>query len=187
MSGTGVARRPDAEVAARAAPRDGALPSLGAVSSKHAGITRRGAAATRALVRGALRGQTRAMSEHALAAVWRRIIRGETKSWVAFAHGTVVILPAPGPDADLAAAATEILRAWGPVHVGTPAGDVGTITLEPGPGWVVYGHHPDMLTYVGPEEVTSEHDLVIAMHGRGKRDADARALQVVHVEDARGR
>ncbi len=127
------------------------------------------------------------MSEHALATVWRRIILGATKSWVAFSHGTVVILPTPAPDADLAAVATEILRAWGPVHVGTPAGDFGTITLEPGPGWAVYGHHPDMLTYVSPEEIPGGSDLAVGMHGRGKRDEDARTLQVVHVEDARGR
>lgn len=127
------------------------------------------------------------MVEHALATLWRKVIVGQNKSWVAFSHGTVVILPAPAPDADLAVEATEILRTWGPVHAGTSAGDFGTLVLNPGPGWAVYGHHPDMFTYVAPEEVSDTSNLVVGMFGRGKRDKDAHTLQVVHVEDARGR
>jgi hypothetical protein len=86
-----------------------------------------------------------AMSEHQLGAVWRRIIRGEGKSWVVFAHGTCVVLPDLEPTADLAAVAVGILRQYGPVRAGSPAGDFGTITLDPGPGWAVYGHHKDVI------------------------------------------
>ncbi|MEV7230904.1 hypothetical protein AB0M79_28355 [Polymorphospora sp. NPDC051019] len=127
------------------------------------------------------------MSEHDLAGRWRRIIRGDGKSWVAFARGTCVVLPEPGPDADLAAEAVEILREYGPVHAGSPAGDFGTITLDPGPGWVVYGHHNDVLTYVGPDEVQDTSAVAVGLLGRGKRDTDGRELQVVHVEDKRPR
>ncbi|MGC4885784.1 hypothetical protein [Micromonospora sp. DT227] len=125
------------------------------------------------------------MSEHELAATWRRIIRGDGKSWVVFAHGTCVVLPDPRPGVDLAVEAIDVLREYGPVHVGSPAGDFGTLTLDPGPGWVVYGHHNDVLTYVTPDEVVEGDDLAVGLYGRGKRDLDGRELRVVHVEDRR--
>ncbi|MFI5925030.1 hypothetical protein ACIA3K_03505 [Micromonospora sp. NPDC051543] len=127
------------------------------------------------------------MSEQDLAGIWRRIIRGDGKSWVVFAHGTCVVLPAPGPSADLAAQAIEILREYGPVHVGSSAGDFSTITLDPGPGWVVYGHHNDVLTYMGPDEVQDSSDLAVGLYGRHKRDQDGHELDVIHVEDKRPR
>jgi hypothetical protein len=127
------------------------------------------------------------MLEHELAGVWRRIIRGEGKSWVVFKHGTCVVLPAPGPADDLARQAVDVLREYGPVHAGSPAGDFGVITLEPGPGWVVYGHHNDVLTYVGPDEVADSTDLAVGLYGRGKRNRDGHELTIVHVEDKRAR
>lgn len=122
---------------------------------------------------------------------WRRIIIGDHKSWVVFANGTCVVLPDPDPAADLAAEAVALLREYGPVHAASAAGDFGTITLDPGPGWVVYGHHNDILTYVAPDEVASDdpaaapNDLTIGLLGRSKRDQDGRELQVIHVEDRR--
>lgn len=65
--------------------------------------------------------------------------------------------------------------------------DFGTITLEPCPGFVVPSHHKDVLTYVGPEEVSEADSFVIGMHGRHKRDKDGHELEVLHVEDRRGR
>lgn len=118
-------------------------------------------------------------------AAWRATIQGENKSWVVFRHGTCVVLVDPGPDADLAAEATEILREYGPVFAGSAAGDFGTITLDSGQGFVVYGHHNDVLTFVGPEEVAEPSNLAIGLHGRGKRDRDGRELEVIHVEDRR--
>jgi hypothetical protein len=50
---------------------------------------------------------------------------------------------------------------------------------------VVWGHHQDVLTYVGPDEVADGADVAIGLHGRGKRDRDGHELDVVHVEDAR--
>ncbi|MET8832486.1 hypothetical protein ABZV78_01015 [Micromonospora sp. NPDC004540] len=127
------------------------------------------------------------MSHEDLADVWRRIIVGDGKSWVVYRHGTCVVFPDPGPDTDLAARATDILREYGPVHAGGPAGDFGTITLDPGPGWVVYGHHNDVLTYVGPGEVEDPSDLRVGLYGRSKRNRDGHELEVVHVEDRRAR
>ncbi|MFG2002219.1 hypothetical protein ACGFNU_24005 [Spirillospora sp. NPDC048911] len=115
--------------------------------------------------------------------VWRRVIVGDEKSWVLFENDTCVILMEP--EEDLAAQATEILREYGPVHPGSAAGDFGTIDLEAAPGWVVYGHHNDVLTYVAPDEVTAPEELAVGLVGRSKRDQDGHELTVVHVEDKR--
>jgi hypothetical protein len=115
---------------------------------------------------------------------WRRIIVGDDKSWVLFAHGTCVVLVEPGED--LAGQAVSILREYGPVQAGSPAGDFGTIDLDAAPGWVVTGHHRDVLTYVARDEVPEPvSDLLVGLTGRAKRDRDGRELTVVHVEDKR--
>jgi hypothetical protein len=117
--------------------------------------------------------------------LWRGIILGADKSWVAFENGTCVVLTAP--DGDLGEQARALLAERGTVHVGSPAGDFGVIELPDARGWVVTGHHPDILTYVAPDELTapSPTDLAIGLTGRGKRDQDARELRVAHVEDRR--
>jgi hypothetical protein len=92
------------------------------------------------------------------------------------------------PEADLSAQALSLMKEWGPVHAGCSAGDFGTIDLTNAPGWVVTSHHNDILTYVGPDEVgqPDASDLVVGLLGRGKRDQDARELEIIHVEDRRG-
>ncbi len=117
--------------------------------------------------------------------VWRRIILDPGKSWVLFENGTCVILVEP--EADLVVQSVDLLKEWGPVHTGTPAGDFGIINLPDELGWVVTGHHNDILTFVGPEEVSSEeqNDLVVGLLGRSKRHQDSESLLVIHVEDKR--
>ncbi|GAA5082104.1 hypothetical protein HNP84_009700 [Thermocatellispora tengchongensis] len=115
--------------------------------------------------------------------IWRTLLN-PVKSWVVFAHGTCVILMDPAPG-DLAAQAVDLLREYGPVVPGTPAGDFDVIHLEDAPGWAVACHHPDILTYVAPDEVAVPDDLRVGLAGRAKRDADGRELTVVHVEDRR--
>jgi hypothetical protein len=116
---------------------------------------------------------------------WRRIIIGEYKSWALFSNGTCVILMRP--EADLRRQALEMMKTYGPVHAGAPAGDFSVITLDDDPGWVAPSHHPDILTYVFPDEVDQQsNDLVIGLLGRSKRDLDAAELIVIHVEDNRG-
>ncbi|HKP52078.1 MAG TPA: hypothetical protein VJ183_05445 [Chloroflexia bacterium] len=114
---------------------------------------------------------------------WRRIIVGEGKSWVLFEHGTCVILTTPSQD--LVAQATALLKEWGPVVAGTPAGDFNVVELQDAPGWVVTSHHPDILTYVGQEEFEEgevPQEMMIGLLGRSKRGQDAEELQVIHVE-----
>lgn len=96
-------------------------------------------------------------------------------------HGTCVVLTEP--TGDLTEQATAILAEYGPVRPGSPAGDFGTLKLHAASGWVVTGQHPDVLTYVAPEDVTEETDLVVGLTGRRNRDRDGRELQVIHVEN----
>ena len=120
-----------------------------------------------------------------LVEIWRGIIIGKEKSWVLFQQGTCVILMQP--ELDLTAQAVAIMKQWGPVHVGSPAGDFSTITLAGHPGWVVTGHHPDMLTYVSLNEFEEKNpsDVAVGLLGRSKRNQDGEELQVLHVEDKR--
>ncbi len=122
---------------------------------------------------------TQQMVEHL-----RKIIRGPQKSWVLFAHGTCVILMAP--ESDLRRQATDLLREWGPVRAGSPAGDFSVQHLDSYPGWVIYGHHPDVINYVAPSELPARSsDAEIGLLGRTKRHNDGLHLQAVHVEDKR--
>jgi hypothetical protein len=119
-----------------------------------------------------------------LVEAWRVTINGPGKSWVLFENGTCVILMEP--EADLAAQATALLRAYGPVRAGSSFGDFSTITLEDGRGWVVTRHHNDILTFVGPDEVSRDaEEVVVGLLGRSKRGQDAEDLRVLHVEDKR--
>ncbi|GAA1657283.1 hypothetical protein GCM10009733_063700 [Nonomuraea maheshkhaliensis] len=113
---------------------------------------------------------------------WRHLL-DLAKSWVLFAHGTCVILMEPA--ADLQQQATSLLREYGPVRPGTPAGDFNITDLDDAPGWVVTGHHPDILTYVDPSELENHDDFTVGLFGRGKRDRDGHDLAVIHVEDKR--
>jgi hypothetical protein len=79
--------------------------------------------------------------------VLRRNIR-PGRAWVLFANGTYVVFTKPV--AEMKSAALELLRRWGPVHVGSPAADFSVIGLTGVPGWVVTGHHRDVLTYRRP-------------------------------------
>ncbi|MEU9480884.1 hypothetical protein [Streptomyces sp. NPDC048191] len=113
---------------------------------------------------------------------WRRLLAGSGKPWVLFEHGTCVVLEEPG--AGLADRATGILREYGPVSVGGPAGDFRVLELNNGEGWLVTCHHPDVVTFVALEESEDTSHLAVGIHGRSKRDQDGRHLHVVHVEDA---
>jgi hypothetical protein len=117
--------------------------------------------------------------------VWRRIITDVRKSWVLLENGTCVILAEPGDD--LAAQAVTLMKEWGPVHPGGPAGAFGVIELPDDLGWAVTGHHDDILTLIGTDGVPpgDVNDLVVGLLGRSKRDRDSGELRIIHVEDRR--
>ncbi|MEU4119049.1 hypothetical protein AB0F71_31710 [Kitasatospora sp. NPDC028055] len=124
------------------------------------------------------------MNTEILVDVWKRLLTDPRKSWVLFEHGTCVVLTVP--DGDLAEQATKILGEFGPVHAGSAAGDFGVINVKDADGWVVTGHHQDVLTYVGPGEPSGQEDFAVGLCGRSKRHQDGTELHVVHVEDKRG-
>jgi hypothetical protein len=123
--------------------------------------------------------------ESVLVEAWKWIIVGEGKSWVLFANGTCVILMEPA--ADLGQQATALLKEWGPVHPGSPAADFSVIELANYPGWVVMGHHRDILTYVAPDEFNEPEpaEVMVGLIGRSKRDQDAAELKILYIEDKR--
>lgn len=114
---------------------------------------------------------------------WRRLLTDSGKSWVLFEHGTCVVLD--NPAGELAEQAKDILREYGPVHVATTAGDFRVLELKSGEGWLVTGHHPDVVTFVPLDEPADSSHLAVGIHGRSKRHEDGTELHVVHVEDAR--
>ncbi len=115
--------------------------------------------------------------------VWRRLLADPRKSWVLFEHGTCVVLTAP--DGKLAEQATDLLKEFGPAHAGSSAGDFGVIDVKDVEGWVVTGHHNDVLTYVSLEEPQDQSQIAVGLFGRSKRHRDGTELHVVHVEDKR--
>ncbi|MFF9869547.1 hypothetical protein ACF1G0_29795 [Streptomyces sp. NPDC013953] len=60
------------------------------------------------------------------------------------------------------------------------------IDVKHADGWVVTGHHQDVLTYVAPDEPSGQDNLAVGMCGRSKRHRDGTQLHIVHVEDRRG-
>lgn len=128
-------------------------------------------------------GMMTAVDTEILIDVWQRLLADPRKSWVLFEHGTCVVLTAP--DGELAEQATGILKQFGPVRAGSSAGDFGVIHPKDVEGWVVTGHHHDVLTYVGPDEPRDESEIAVGMLGRSKRHRDGTELGVLHVEDRR--
>src|SRR5262245_30157325 len=107
--------------------------------------------------------------------IFRKIIAGDKKSWVLFENATCVILV--NPQSNLVEQATDLMKEH-PVLVGSYLGDFGTIKLINDPGWAVTCHHPDILTYVSPDEIGPGpgSDFGIGLLGRSKRDRDAKEL-----------
>lgn len=128
-------------------------------------------------------GMMSTMSTDILVDTWRQLLVNPGVSWVLFEHGTCVVLP--DPEGDLAQRATDLLREFGPVHVGSPSGDFRTTTVQNAEGWVVGGHHPDVLNYVAPGEVSDPVGPHVGLCGRSKRHRDGTELRIIHVEDRR--
>jgi len=120
----------------------------------------------------------------ALVGTWRRLLTVPGAPWALYTHGTcVVVTGADRPPDSAAARAVAVLRAAGPVRVGSPSADFGVIDVAQ--GWVVTCHHPDILTFVAEGDVADPGPLTVGLLGRTRRDQDAEELRVVHVEATR--
>jgi hypothetical protein len=114
---------------------------------------------------------------------WRATLAGLGKSWILFENGTCIVLTEPG--SDLTAQAKAILHEFGRVGDGSAIGDfAATIPLDDGRGWLVGGHHSDIVTFVSRDEVApGAPDAAIGRLGRAKREQDTEQLRVLHVEE----
>ena len=110
-------------------------------------------------------------------------IKAEFQNWVLFSNGTYVIVEEGDTTPDTRAYALAQMRGFGPVYVGSPAGDFSVINLHTTEGWIVSGHGSGMYTYVHPSELGNHAptDVEIGMYGRSKRAADAEELSIIHI------
>ena len=118
----------------------------------------------------------------------KKAINLKFKDWVLFSNGTYIIFEELAID-NKREKAIELMREYGLVHVGSPAGDFSVTTLHFTEGWVVSGHCYGMYTYVHPselklQEIKKSNDVDIGVFGRNKRDKDGKDLNVIFVSDS---
>ncbi|MFW9847535.1 MAG: hypothetical protein ACFFF4_00240 [Candidatus Thorarchaeota archaeon] len=118
----------------------------------------------------------------ALNAIWKQILPEYIQKWVLFKYGTIVLCQEENKDPE--EHALDVMREHGPVVAGTPLGDFNVKLAGPVPGWVVLYSHPDIGSYLSPDEFEDANPpaFEIGMTGRQKRHEDFLSLKIVHVE-----
>jgi hypothetical protein len=99
----------------------------------------------------------------------------------AFSNGTYIILEDTIQDKQQVA--LDLIKEYGPVYAGSPAGDFSIISLNQTVGWSVTSHCYGMYTYVHPNEMETEHptDIDVGFFGRSKREKDGKDLKIIHI------
>ncbi|MEN5307481.1 hypothetical protein ABE425_08205 [Chryseobacterium cucumeris] len=110
-------------------------------------------------------------------------INPKFQDWVLFENGTYIIFDDISIIEDVKEEALQLMKEFGPVYAGGPAGDFNVIHLNLTEGWLVSGHGYGMYTYVHPSELDSEspNDLEIGLYGRSKRDSDGQNPEIIHI------
>lgn len=110
-------------------------------------------------------------------------INPKFEDWVLFEHGTYIIFDNADTISDVQAEAIRLMKEFGPVYAGSPAGDFGVTHLNKTEGWVVSGHGYGMYTYVNPSELEAKFptDIEIGTFGRSKRQKDGDSPVIVHI------
>ncbi|MBL7945015.1 MAG: hypothetical protein JNN32_03055 [Flavobacteriales bacterium] len=110
-------------------------------------------------------------------------INPKFEDWVLFKHGTYIIFDNADTISDVQAEAIRLMKEFGPVYAGSPAGDFGVTHLNKTEGWVVSGHGYGMYTYVNPSELETKSptDIEIGTYGRSKRQKDGDNPVIVHI------
>ncbi len=109
------------------------------------------------------------------------------KDWVLFENGTYIVFDDITQIENIENEAIRLMKEFGPVHAGGPAGDFNVISLEKNIGWVVSGHGYGMYTYVHPSELetNSPDDITIGLYGRSKRNDDGENPKIIHVNSSK--
>jgi hypothetical protein len=110
-------------------------------------------------------------------------INPKFQDWVLFENGTYIIFDNADTIADLKEESIKLMKEYGPVYAGSPAGDFSVTHLNKTEGWVVSGHCYGMYTYVNPVELETNNpdDVKIGLFGRTKREKDGKKLQIIHI------
>ncbi|MFS4472619.1 hypothetical protein [Chryseobacterium sp. T20] len=110
-------------------------------------------------------------------------INPKFQDWVLFENGTYIIFDDISIIEDVKKEALQLMKEFGPVYAGGPAGDFNVIHLNLTEGWLVSGHGYGMYTYVHPSELDNEspNDLEIGLYGRSKRDSDGQNPEIIHI------
>ncbi|WP_431609928.1 hypothetical protein [Chryseobacterium sp. 'Rf worker isolate 10'] len=113
-------------------------------------------------------------------------INPKFQDWVLFENGTYIIFDDISTIEDVKEEAIKLMKEFGPVSAGGPAGDFSVIHLNLTDGWLVSGHGYGMYTYVHPSELDSEspNDLEIGLYGRSKRDSDGQSTEIIHINSS---
>ncbi|MDR3022934.1 hypothetical protein [Chryseobacterium sp.] len=110
-------------------------------------------------------------------------INPKFQDWVLFENGTYIIFDDISTVKDVKEEAIKLMKEFGPVYAGGPAGDFNIIHLNLTEGWLVSGHGYGMYTYVHPSELDNDspNDLEIGLYGRSKRDSDGQNPEIIHI------
>ncbi len=114
-------------------------------------------------------------------------INPKFKDWVLFKNGTYIIFDDITQIENIETEAIRLMKEFGPVHAGGPAGDFNVITLNETEGWVVSGHGYGMYTYVNPSELetNSPDDITIGLYGRSKRNNDGENPKIAYINSSK--
>ena len=123
------------------------------------------------------------MHEKSLLDHVRLAINSKFQDWVLFENGTYIIFDNVDTISNVEKEAIKLMKEFGPVHSGGPAGDFSVTHLNQTEGWVVSGHGYGMYTYVNPTELESKSpsDVNIGLYGRSKRNQDGQNPKIIHV------
>ena len=117
----------------------------------------------------------------------RLAINPEFQDWVLFENGTYVIFDDISKIENIENESTRLMKEFGPVAAGGPAGDFNVISLNRTKGWIVSGHGYGMYTYVNPNELDSNYpnDMTIGLYGRSKRNQDGLEPIIIHINSSK--
>src|SRR5690554_1988308 len=117
----------------------------------------------------------------------RLAINPKFKDWVLFENGTYIIFDDIAQIENIETEAIGLMKEFGPVHAGGPAGDFNVISLNETEGWVVSGHGYGMYTYVNPSELAtnSPDDVSIGLYGRSKRNNDGENPKIIYINSSK--